>query len=144
MFLIEKSKVLVFSHLDSLPKFDLVTFTFHENSNPGRENYWKFGVPIPALEGQKSFVLFQFIFKFFTHNWVSLILTIFCYLVLLLRNEIKHVEHVCFYWYLICKTIYSKLVKNKEKVQKKNFVLFFSFIFKFSIKNCINLYLTIF
>ena len=35
-------------------------------------------------------------------------------LVLLFRNQIKHMENVCFYWYLICKTRYSKLVKNKH------------------------------
>ena len=37
-------------------------------------------VQIPAQEGQKIFVLFFFIFKFFTQNWVSLILTTFWYL----------------------------------------------------------------
>ena len=32
-------------------------------SNLGRENYWKFGVRIPAPEGQKNFVLFSFHFQ---------------------------------------------------------------------------------
>ena len=34
--------------------------------------------------------------QFFTQNWVSLILTISLYLVLLFRNQIEHVEHICF------------------------------------------------
>ena len=32
--------------------FDLIFLTSHENSNHGRENYWKYGVQIPALEGK--------------------------------------------------------------------------------------------
>ena len=63
---------------------------------------------------KKILSFFLFIFKFFTQNWTSLISTIFWYLVLLFRNQIKHVENVCFYWYLICKTRYSKMVKNKD------------------------------
>ena len=96
-----------------MPRFDLITLTFHENSNRGRENYWKSGVRIP-IKKENFLSFFLFIFKFFTQNWVSLILTIFWYLVLLFRNQIKHVENVCFYWYLICKTRYSKMVKNKD------------------------------
>ena len=53
-------------------------------------------------------------FSFLTQNWVSLILTTFWYFVLLIRNHIKHAENLCFYWYLICKTRYSKIVKNKD------------------------------
>ena len=33
-----------------MPRFDLVTLIFHENSNCRRENYWKSGVQIPAPE----------------------------------------------------------------------------------------------
>ena len=42
--------------------FGLITFTFHENSNHGWENYWKSGVRIPALGGQSLF---------FNHFWIS-------------------------------------------------------------------------
>ena len=94
--------------------FDLVTLTFHKNLNCGRGNYWKSGVRIFAPEGQICLSFFIFIFKFFTQNWVSLILIIFWNLVLLIRNQIKHVENVCFYWYLTCKMIYSKMVNNKD------------------------------
>ena len=95
--------------------FDLVTLTFHENSNHGQENYWKSGVRIPAVEGQTFLSFFLFIFKFFIKNCISLFLTIFWYLVLLFRNQIKHVENVCFYWYLICKTRYSKMIKKPRR-----------------------------
>ena len=64
------------------------------------------GFESPLWKVKIFFVLFLFIFKKFTQNWVSLILTIFWYLVLLFRNQIKHVENVCFYWYLICKKRY--------------------------------------
>ena len=80
--------------LTSLPRFDLVTLTFHENSNCGRENYWKSGVRTPAPEGQ---LFFLFILEFFSQNWVSLILTIFRYLVLLFRNQIKQ-RNAFFLW----------------------------------------------
>ena len=118
-----------------MPRFDFVTLTFPENSNHGRENYWNSGVQIPAPEGQFFFVLFLFIFKFFTQNWVSLILTIFWYLVLLFRNQIKHVENVCFYWYLICKTRHSKIIKYKDmqffmdnlKMNRKRTIRFLTF-----------------
>ena len=43
--------------------FDLVFLTFLENSNHGRENYWKYGVQIPAPRGQIFFVLFSFLFQ---------------------------------------------------------------------------------
>ena len=72
------------------------------------------GFKSPLRKVKKFLSFFLFIFKFFTQNWVSLILTIFWYLVLLFRNQIKHVENVCFYWYLICKTRYSKMAKNKD------------------------------
>ena len=132
-----------------MPKFDLVTLTFHENSNHGQDNDWKSGVQIPNLEGQKNFVLSSFHFQFvytklstvklgnkeqldkeqmnhflwpichllhknkehlplrnnfrvtksslFPCSTVSLILTIFWYLVLLFRNQLKQqVENVFF------------------------------------------------
>ena len=49
---------------------------------------------------------------------VSLILTIFLFLVLLFRNEVEHVKNVCFYWYryvhiVICKTRFQKWLKSK-------------------------------
>ena len=44
----------------SLTRFDLITLTFHENSNHGRWNYWESGVQIPTPEGQNFFVLFHF------------------------------------------------------------------------------------
>ena len=65
----------------SLFWFDLGLPTFHENSNHGRENYWKSGVQIPAPEGQIFLFFFLFIFKFFTQKWISFILTTFWYLV---------------------------------------------------------------
>ena len=95
--------------------FDLISLTFHENSNHGRENYWKSGVQMPAPEGQIFFVHFScHIFKFFTQNCVSLILAPFWYLIYLIRNQIKHVENLCLYWYMICKRRYSKMVTNKD------------------------------
>ena len=48
------------------------------------------------LRKVKKFVSF-FIFKFFKQNWVSLILTTFLHLILILRNQIKSFENVCFY-----------------------------------------------
>ena len=36
------------------------------------------------------------------------------YLVFFIRNQIKHIENVCFYWYLICKMRCSKMVNNKD------------------------------
>ena len=80
----------------------------------GRKITENLGFESPLLKFKIFCPFFLFIFKFFTQNWVSLILTIFWYLVLLFRNQIKHVENVCFYWYLICKTRYSKMVKNKD------------------------------
>ena len=80
------------------PRFDLISMK----------------IQIVGGKVKKILSFFLFIFKFFTQNWVSLILTIFWYLVLLFRNQIKHVENVCFHWYLICKTRYSKMVKNKD------------------------------
>ena len=47
-----------------LPIFDLVTLTFHENSNCGQEIYWKYGVWTPTLEGQTIFCLISFFFSF--------------------------------------------------------------------------------
>ena len=47
----------------SLFWFDLVTLIFGENSNNGRENYWKSGVQIPALEGQNFFCPFSVHFQ---------------------------------------------------------------------------------
>ena len=64
----------------NLSWFDLVTLTFHENSNHGWKNSWKSGVRIPAQKDQIFFVLCLFLFKFFTQNWVPLILIIFWYL----------------------------------------------------------------
>ena len=49
--------------LTSLPRFDLMSLIFGENSNHGQENYWKSGVQIPAPEGQNNFVLFSFHFQ---------------------------------------------------------------------------------
>ena len=51
--------------LTSLPRFDLITLTFHENSYCGWENYWRSGLQIPAPEGEKNFVLFSFHFQIF-------------------------------------------------------------------------------
>ena len=72
------------------------------------------GIKTPLGKVKNSLSFFLFICKFFSQNWVSLILTIFWYLVLLFRNQIKHVENVCLYQYLICKTRYSKMAKNKD------------------------------
>ena len=52
----------------------------------------------PLRKVKKFCPFFLFIFKFFAQNWVSLILTIFWYLVLLFRNQIKHAEIVSCYW----------------------------------------------
>ena len=41
-----------------MPRFDLATLTFNENSNHWWENHWKSGVPIPAPEGPKNFEIF--------------------------------------------------------------------------------------
>ena len=47
----------------SLFWFNLISLTFHKNSNHERENYWKSGAQIPAPEGQKMFALFSFHFQ---------------------------------------------------------------------------------
>ena len=44
----------------SLFWYDLGLLTFHENSNHGRENYWKSGVQIPEAEGQFFLSFFSF------------------------------------------------------------------------------------
>ena len=54
----------------------------------------------PGSGRSKFFVFFLFIFKFFTQKWIY-----FWYLVWLIRNQIKHVQNLCFS-YLICKTRY--------------------------------------
>ena len=72
------------------------------------------GFKSPLRKVKKNLFFFLFIFKFFTHNWISFILTTFWYLVELIRYQIKDVENLCFYWYLICKTRYSKMVKSKN------------------------------
>ena len=73
-----------------------------------------FKSPLRKVKNFLSF--FLFIFKIFTQGWVSLILTIFWHLVLLSRNQIKHVdvEKDYLYQYLICKTRYSKMARNKD------------------------------
>ena len=60
----------------------------------------------PRSGRSKNVYPFFFTFQFFKQNWVPLILTIFWYLGLLFRNQIKYVENICFYWYLIWKTRY--------------------------------------
>ena len=52
----------------NLSWFDLVTLTFHENSNHGWKNSWKSGVRIPAQKDQILFVLCLFLFKFSVKN----------------------------------------------------------------------------
>ena len=46
-------------------------FFSHENSNHGRENYWKFGVQIPTQEGQIFLSFFILIFKFSIKNCIT-------------------------------------------------------------------------
>ena len=55
-----------------LPKY-LPDFCHYMSENLGFKS--------PSPEGQKFFVLFLFIFKFFTQKWISFILTTFLYLV---------------------------------------------------------------
>ena len=80
--------------LTSLPWFDSITFKIPMVG----------GIILKNL-GFKSLlrkVIFLSFFKFSLKNWIFLFLTIFWYLVWLFRNQIKHVENICFYWYLIC------------------------------------------
>ena len=70
--------------LTSLPRFDLITLTFHENSK--LLEIWGSN---PRFGRSKFFFSCFFIFKFFTQDWVSLILTSFWYLVLFFRKKTK-------------------------------------------------------
>ena len=54
----------------SLFWFDLITLTFHENSNHGRENYWKSGVQIPAPESQNFLCPFSVHFEILHKNYI--------------------------------------------------------------------------
>ena len=47
-------------YLGSSPRFDLVTLTFHENSNRGQENYWKFESPLRKVKRFLPFFSFHF------------------------------------------------------------------------------------
>ena len=84
--------------LTSMPRFAFITLTFHENSNHWQENYYNFGVGIPAP-------FFLPIFKFFSQNWEYLILPFFIF---------WYVENIWFYCYLIWKTWYSEMVQDKD------------------------------
>ena len=69
-------------------------------------NFRKSRVESPFRKVKNILTYFLFIFKVSLQNWLFLILTIFWYLGLLFRNQIKHVENIYFYWYLIGKTRY--------------------------------------
>ena len=96
-----------------MPRFDLISLTSHENSNHGRENYWKSGFQIPAPEEQDFLSFFLFIFKFFIKNFISLFLTIYEYLVLQIRYQWKQTFSTWFIWFLNNKTRYQKWLKSK-------------------------------
>ena len=111
----------------SLFWFDLGLLAFHENSNHGRENYWKSGVQIPAPEGPKNFVLFSFFFQF-----LHIKLGIFefnHYLVWLIRNQIKHGDNLCFYLDLIC-----FVIQDIQKWLKRQICSFLWWIWKWKEK----------
>ena len=59
----------------------------------------------------KIFLFFCFHFQIL-HRKVDIFY--FNHFLISCRNQIKHVENFCFYWYLICKTRDSKMVKNKD------------------------------
>ena len=90
----------------------------------------------PRSGRSKHVFLFFFSFSNSAQKTVYLwFLPFFWYLVLLLRNQIKHIENVCFYWYLICKTRYSKMVQKKDmhlfmenlKMKRKKDKIFLTF-----------------
>ena len=104
----KKKGILKSISFRSLFWFDLVTLTCHENSNHGRENYWKSGVWIPAPEGQNFFVLFLFIFKFSIKICISLCLTI------LNQISIKETFSTCFIGFLNNRTRYQKMAEIND------------------------------
>ena len=78
------------------PHYDQALLTFlpgsgsikFNNSNRGQE-FQKIRGSNPPSGRSKKLSFFLFIFKFSIQNWVSLILTIFWYLILLFWNQIK-------------------------------------------------------
>ena len=100
----------------SLFWLDLGLLTFLENSNDGRENYWKSGVQIPALEDNSFFLIPSFHFQnlhtivdifYFNHFLISCLIN-------KISNKTCWKSLFLLYWYLICKTRCSKIAKNKD------------------------------
>ena len=91
--------------------FDLIFLTFHENSNHGRENYWKFGVQIHALGGQKKV---SFCFQILPTKLGIFELNHFLISCWIDQKSNKTCWMSCIYWYLICKTRYLNMVKKQR------------------------------